>query len=103
MTILRAIALIVAMLAMGGTAEARHHHRYHHYSNHARNYIAQDYNGNRVHHYRRHARGGSCDGIHRCRCGSTQAAYFGLPRVYKGFNLWLASEWARAFSSKIGR
>ena len=42
-------------------------------------------------------RRGSCDGIHRCRCGSTQANYFGLPRVYKGFNLWRAVEWKRAF------
>jgi hypothetical protein len=41
--------------------------------------------------------GGSCDGIHRCRCGSTQASHFGLPRMYKGFNLWLAAEWGRAF------
>lgn len=39
----------------------------------------------------------SCDGIHRCRCGSTQAAYFGLPRMYRGFNLWLARDWPRAF------
>ena len=42
-------------------------------------------------------RGGSCDGIHRCICGSTQAAYFGLPRIFHGHNLWLASEWPRAF------
>jgi hypothetical protein len=42
-------------------------------------------------------RGGSCDGIHRCRCGSTQAAHFGFPRNYNGHNLWLASEWPRAF------
>lgn len=46
---------------------------------------------------KRHHRGGSCDGIHRCRCGSTQAAFFGLPRMYRGFNLWLASDWPRAF------
>ena len=38
-------------------------------------------------------RGGACDGIHRCRCGSTQAAYFGLPRIYNGHNLWEAKEW----------
>ena len=44
-----------------------------------------------------HRRGGSCDGIHRCRCGSTQAAFFGLPRIFHGHNLWLASEWPRAF------
>jgi hypothetical protein len=42
-------------------------------------------------------RHGSCDGIHRCICGSTQAKHFGLPRMFKGFNLWQASEWARAF------
>jgi len=43
------------------------------------------------------ARRGSCDGIHRCICGSTQAAYFGLPRMYNGHNLWQAIEWAHAF------
>lgn len=42
-------------------------------------------------------RSGACDGIHRCRCGSTQAAHFGLPRNYNGHNLWRASEWPRAF------
>ena len=78
---------IAAILAMSTIAEAKHSHR-HHY-NHSRVYN---------HHSHHHAhRGGSCDGIHRCRCGSTQAHDFGLPRIYKGFNLWLASEWARAF------
>ena len=46
---------------------------------------------------KRHSHGGSCDGIHRCRCGSTQAAHFGFPRIYHGHNLWLASEWPRTF------
>ncbi len=46
---------------------------------------------------KRHTHGGSCDGVHRCRCGHTQANYFNLPRIYHGFNLWLASEWPRAF------
>lgn len=41
---------------------------------------------------------GSCDGIHRCRCGSTQASHFGLPRIYKGHNLWRAIEWVHAFT-----
>ena len=41
--------------------------------------------------------GGSCDGIHRCICGSTQARHFGLPRIFNGHNLWQAVEWARAF------
>ena len=40
---------------------------------------------------------GACDGIHRCKCGTTQANYFGLPWVYKGFNLKRAIEWTRAF------
>lgn len=40
---------------------------------------------------------GACDGIHRCRCGSTQTAHFGLPRIYNGHNLWRAVEWIRAF------
>jgi len=46
---------------------------------------------------RRHHRASACDGIHRCKCGSTQAAYFGLPRTYKGHNLWQAIGWKRAF------
>ena len=41
--------------------------------------------------------GGSCDGIHRCRCGSTQTSHFNLPRVYNGHNLWQAVEWTHAF------
>lgn len=95
MTILRAVALLVAMLAMVGTAEARHHHRHQHYRHHhARNYIAQDANGNAVRHYR-HA--GACDGFQRCRCGTTAAREHGLPYAYKGFNLKMASEWGRAF------
>jgi len=40
---------------------------------------------------------GGCDGIHRCRCGSTQTAHFGLPRNYNGHNLWRAVEWIKAF------
>lgn len=46
-------------------------------------------------HYR-HS-GGACDGIHRCICGSTQTAHFGLPRMYNGHNLWQAVEWTKAF------
>lgn len=42
-------------------------------------------------------RRGNCDGIHRCTCGSTQTRHFGLPRMYKGYNLWQAREWPRAF------
>src|SRR5260221_4891861 len=41
--------------------------------------------------------GSLCNGIDRCRCGSTQARYFGLPRMVNGHNLWQAREWARAF------
>ena len=48
------------------------------------------------HRHHRHA-GGSCDGIHRCICGSTQARHFGFPRMYNGHNLWRAAEWPRAF------
>ena len=67
MTISRNILACCLILLLTGAAEARQRHH------------------------------GSCDGVHRCRCGSTQASHFGLPRIYKGFNLWLASEWARAF------
>jgi hypothetical protein len=45
----------------------------------------------------RHRHHGSCDGIHRCRCGSTQAAHFGFPRIYHTHNLWRAIEWVHAF------
>lgn len=44
------------------------------------------------HHYR-HYGGGSCDGIHRCRCGTTAANEAGLPWAYKGLNLKRATEW----------
>jgi hypothetical protein len=47
------------------------------------------------HHYRR---GGACDGFHRCVCGTTAARHFGLPYIFKGFNLKMASQWARAFT-----
>ena len=47
--------------------------------------------------HHRHHTGGSCDGIHRCICGSTLASYFGLPRMYNGHNLWRAVEWKSAF------
>ena len=40
---------------------------------------------------------GSCDGIHRCRCGHVQASHFGLPRNFNGHNLWRAVEWVHAF------
>ena len=40
---------------------------------------------------------GACDGIHRCTCGSTLARHLGFPRIYNGYNLWQAKEWARAF------
>ena len=40
---------------------------------------------------------GSCDGFHRCRCGTTAARLHGLPYDYKGYNLKMASEWSRAF------
>jgi hypothetical protein len=49
----------------------------------------------------RHHHSGSCDGIHRCRCGSTQARHFGLPRIFKGHNLWRAIEWTRAFPHTV--
>lgn len=52
------------------------------------------------HHYKtsyHHSRSGACDGFHRCRCGTTQAAHFGLPLNYRGHNLKLAAEWGRAF------
>lgn len=47
--------------------------------------------------FARHKHYGACDGIHRCRCGSTQASHFGLPRIFNGHNLWRAIEWTRAF------
>lgn len=70
MTLLRAMLVTVVLLALGSTAEARHHHRH---------------------------SGGACDGFVRCRCGTTAARYHGLPYAYKGYNLKMASEWGRAF------
>lgn len=68
--IMAVAAVAMSTVALTSTAQARHHYRH---------------------------GGGSCDGIHRCRCGSTQAAFFGLPRIFHGHNLWLASEWPRTF------
>src|ERR1035437_9686057 len=97
------LVAIIALIAFSFPAQARHHHRNHHnYHRHvdlmpvmAWN-RAIDANGNSVsrHHARR---GGACDGFQRCRCGTTAARHFGLPYNYKGFNLKLAWEWARAF------
>lgn len=42
-------------------------------------------------------RSGLCDGIHRCRCGTTAANKHGLPWLYNGYNLKRAVEWTRAF------
>jgi hypothetical protein len=76
------IATAMAMFALSlSPALARHHVTHHQYHRHYS-----------VAHHR-----GSCDGIHRCRCGSTQTAHFGLPRMYNGHNLWQAVEWTRAF------
>jgi len=76
---LKTLALTAAaILLLATTAEARPRHNHHHL----------DANGN---HYR------ACDGIHGCRCGSTQTSHFGLPRIYNGYNLWRAVEWTRAF------
>lgn len=65
---LKAITVCAALLTTTAIAEAKHHHS-----------------------------GGSCDGIHRCICGSTQARHFGLPRFVNGHNIWMAVEWVRAF------
>lgn len=46
---------------------------------------------------------GRCDGIHRCRCGSTQTAYYNLPRNYNGYNLWQAVDWVKAFPHTTAR
>ena len=82
------VAVIAAIAAISTLtpAEARgRHHVYHHRAHH---------------HYQHHARsgGGACDGFQRCRCGTTAARDHGLPYSYKGFNLKMASEWARAFA-----
>jgi hypothetical protein len=39
----------------------------------------------------------SCDGIHRCRCGTTAADKHGLPWNYHGHNLKQAREWPHTF------
>ena len=55
------------------SAEARHHHYRHTHYSHA----------------------GSCDGFHRCRCGTTAARHFGLAYNHNGWNLKEAREWKR--------
>jgi len=76
MKFLMAVAAVVLSIVATTSAEARSRHH---------------------HHHRVSVRGGSCDGIHRCRCGSTQASHFGLPRFYNGHNLWQAVAWIKAF------
>jgi hypothetical protein len=80
----------IGMLTSCKAAEARGY-RQHHVSSH---HVYR-----RARHHQRHysRRGGACDGFQRCRCGTTAARHFGLPYAYKGFNLKMASEWARAF------
>lgn len=68
-TIAIAAALVLALFATAAEARPRHHHR----------------------------SAGSCDGIHRCRCGTTAANKHGLPWLYNGYNLKRAVEWTRAF------
>ena len=71
---LKAFILIAAVLFATSASAKHHHHRHHHYHG-----------------------GGSCDGFHRCRCGTTAARWHGLPYSYNGYNLKKASEWGRAF------
>ena len=61
---IKALTVISAILLSTLAAEARHHHQ-----------------------------GGSCDGFHRCRCGTTAARNAGLPYDYNGMNLKKASSW----------
>jgi hypothetical protein len=75
--LMAALAALLFLATLASPAQARHHHyktSYHHSSSR-----------------------GACDGFHRCRCGTTQAAHFGLPLNYRGHNLKLAAEWGRAF------
>lgn len=44
---------------------------------------------------------GRCDGIHGCKCGSTQTRHYHLPRNFNGHNLWRAVEWIHAFPRTI--
>ena len=90
-------AALFAFVSTSAEARQRHHHYRHYSHHHTRAHYAMDANGNGIHRHHYARRGGACDGIHRCRCGSTQTAYFGLPRIYNGHNLWLASEWLHAF------
>ncbi len=76
-TIPKIAAAALAILALTASPSfARHPH--HH---------AIDANGNHASHR------GSCDGFHRCRCGTTAARLNGLPYNYNGMNLKMAREW----------
>ena len=98
-------ALAVATIALSVPAEARGHHHYRHHhirtahipSEMGAGAFYQTTGAHRAHNRHHARRGGACDGFQRCRCGTTAARHFGLPYAYKGFNLKMASEWARAF------
>ena len=102
--ILMAALAVVTFVAFTSQADARHRYKHHKKPTLItdRLPVIADANGNQAikysitfsgkRHYRRHARGG-CDGFHRCRCGTTQAAHFGLPLNYRGLNLKMASAW----------
>lgn len=86
---------VIASFSMVSFADARPRHSHHKqplkiHSDLINTNVAQ-LSGKRKVRYAR--RGGACDGVHRCICGTTQASYYGLPRVYQGHNLALAKTW----------
>ena len=103
--ILMAALAVVTFVAFTSQADARHRHKHKKPTLITdRLPVIADANGNpaikysttfsgKRHHYRHYSRRGSCDGFHRCRCGTTQAAHFGLPLNYRGLNLKMASAW----------
>lgn len=105
-----AVVLTVALsfVATLSTAQAKVKHKHHNTHRVIRDvtpWFAINHLGVRHHilsakrHTRRHvSRQGACDGFQRCRCGVTQANYFGLPLDYNGHNLKTAIAWVRAFS-----
>jgi len=89
MTKLMAVLITAfCLVAVSTSAQAKHRHHHHRSTVILHNVTV---------HVERISHRGACDGIHRCRCGSTQANYFGLPRIYNGHNLWRAAEWKDAF------
>lgn len=87
---IRGMMLLLAVLVIVGPAEAKK-------KKHPKPIVTDitDANGNLASNetIQFSARRGSCDGYHRCRCGTVAASLHGLPVNYHGMNLKMARTW----------